>query len=882
MRQDLVKLIETHEEVTNAIVLTHNIDFVFLQSIVLPALRHCGRPKLTVFADVQCAAETFASQSPVLSSLGIRYRVVPVAMSHGFRFHPKALLLSGPEKATLWVGSGNLTFGGWRENAEVWIRFESDKDTTGPFAAFRGYLQDILTRIPLSERVQDEVAEAFDGRTRQWAQNMVSPSGLLGRMGRGPSLLAQIQGVAGAGSVERLVVCSPYYDAKAEALGGMVESLKPQKTEVLVQAKHPGLPRVASKQFSEDLKMVPVGFTRKGENDIERESFIHAKFYGLSNKGRTIVIAGSANCSNAALTIAGAAGNGELMAIQSLSTNEFKEQYLNEIPQTTGTVELPDTELDVNKDAPPITIRIMAARYERGLLRIAYDCSAGVSVTSCLIHDGVLPITPKGEGVAVIEIAQPPARISLEGTCDGKVVRSHESWVDVEHELGATARGRSFASAVRDGVRSDRWNVRAWKDVMDVFCKHLHYMPLRASGWGHAGRSGRTKELAEFTADDVFSIGYGLPNLGSAVKAGFGDDRVRSLQQMLLRYFGTPETDETEMDVGDLPVENDDGDEGVVDRPERLVIRKPSVIQPKTVTDVELKRAKKSVEQMTLALTNEEFLNHRLPELLAADLKIAAILLCTALAEGWIGEDNFFEATRVIWSSLFFSSPGKPSQGWLERRYRESEDPEDFAARMASPELSAAFATWSIKVTAPNKATPAHASYVLAQILAVARLPWLWRGGTPERIGQEIVGMRSNTEGTLSEIECKHIENVWVQLIRRGEALKALEYALAGHSPAEICERIHQDQMMRGELLWQGDSGYCVLLAASRRSQIKNVPVLRLQGQQVESNFKPKFLIPLRGLLDPEVLQITEKFGRSHRDVLSEMIVDFARPFSRE
>ena len=192
MRQDLVKLIETQEDVTNAIILTHNIDFVFLQLIVLSALRRCGRPTLTVFADAHCAAETFAYQWPVLSTLGTRYRVVPVAMEPGFRFHPKELLLSGPIKANLWIGSGNLTFGGWRENAEAWVHFESDKDTTGPFAAFQAYLQEILHRVPISGPVQDEVDEAFDGQTHPWAREMDAPSGLLGRAGGAPTLIQRM------------------------------------------------------------------------------------------------------------------------------------------------------------------------------------------------------------------------------------------------------------------------------------------------------------------------------------------------------------------------------------------------------------------------------------------------------------------------------------------------------------------------------------------------------------------------------------------------------------------------------------------------------------------------------------------------------------------
>ncbi len=83
MRQDLVKLIETQEDVTNAIILTHNIDFVFLQLIVLSALRRCGRPTLTVFADAHCAAETF--RLPVAGPKHARHSLPSGARCHGTR-----------------------------------------------------------------------------------------------------------------------------------------------------------------------------------------------------------------------------------------------------------------------------------------------------------------------------------------------------------------------------------------------------------------------------------------------------------------------------------------------------------------------------------------------------------------------------------------------------------------------------------------------------------------------------------------------------------------------------------------------------------------------------------------------------------------------------
>ena len=51
MREDVLKIVTSAKDVTNAVILTHNIDFVFVQSVVIPALRKCGSPTVTIFAD---------------------------------------------------------------------------------------------------------------------------------------------------------------------------------------------------------------------------------------------------------------------------------------------------------------------------------------------------------------------------------------------------------------------------------------------------------------------------------------------------------------------------------------------------------------------------------------------------------------------------------------------------------------------------------------------------------------------------------------------------------------------------------------------------------------------------------------------------------------
>ena len=112
----------------HALILTHNIHFLFVQSVLATRLRQAGNPRLTIFADAACAAQAFGEQRALLDGLGVRYRVVSVDLGPARRFHPKALLLVGPDRAALAIGSGNLTHGGMAANHEAWTFAVSDAD----------------------------------------------------------------------------------------------------------------------------------------------------------------------------------------------------------------------------------------------------------------------------------------------------------------------------------------------------------------------------------------------------------------------------------------------------------------------------------------------------------------------------------------------------------------------------------------------------------------------------------------------------------------------------------------------------------------------------------------------------------------------------------
>src|SRR5262249_15713812 len=151
---------------------------------------------------------------------------------------------------------------------------------------------------------------------------------------------------------------------------------------------------------------------------------------------------------------------------------------------------------------------------------------------------------------------------------------------------------------------------------------------------------------------------------------------------------------------------------------------RPRSTKPANASEHDRRRAKQLIDQMTTAMTSRAFLEQRAPELLAADLKIAAILLRAGLQEGWISQADFFACTHRIWSSLFFSADDEATIGWLERRYRSADSPTGFAARLASVELLAALTAWAMAMPADMR-PPAHVRFALSCVLSVARLPWL-------------------------------------------------------------------------------------------------------------------------------------------------------------
>ena len=878
MRNDIIKIISNVKDVTNVIILTHNIDFNFLQNVVVPALARCGHPTLTIFADAACAAETYNTQRKLISGLGTRFRVVPVVMKPGFRFHPKAVLLSGPEEATLFVGSGNLTFGGWRDNAEIWAKFSTDNNGCDPFNSFQKYLDTVLNYVALPDLVEVEIDDAFNPETKNWIQK---PQGsvlvLFGCPGK-QSLLEQMMEVVGS-NPEKLVICSPYFDPLGKALQKLIAASSPTKIDVLCQPEYSTLTQEAWEPIKNKARLVWTTCEHLSAEGEPRKTFIHAKFYGFVNGDEVTLFIGSANCSQAALTIPGK-GNAELIAVQRLSKNEFQKDIIGELKQIKEEVNLASlSEESSDRDgSSELNLRVLAARCSySGELQIAYAPAQAI-INECIIGKNNVDFSIEEPGVLCIHgqfLPDDDRNVVLVGTIAALYIESNPAWIDYETELRMTARGRSLAYHISTKIKPGVWDVGAWTEILEVFYKNLNYTPTDTVRRGNT-QSRTSSNALQFTASDVFSDDYSHVNLASMLP-GFDTShgQVRSLQKLLLRWFGVSRKNE-DKEQEEQNYEILDDSEGLVDLPSKIPTRPVTKATTVGISERHKRKIKKLLSQVESTMSSgEDFLNKRKPEQLAADLKLASVLLRTGLREKWIEDELFFKTTQSIWSALFFSyAPGKTS-GWLENRKEQTNN--SFIEAMCSPELSAALIGWVLAMPV-NTDTFNASRFMLSSALAVARFPLLWFGGEESDILRELGLLLIHTQEKFDSTEVK---KAWLDLLRRGQALRHLELALENWKVPTLRQKIKKANLERAELLWQGSAGYCIVVNPVLRNKKQKAKVFFLQKGE-EKYLRADFAVPISALLDYSILPRTETFGDKPRAELQKFIVLLQDGFSNE
>lgn len=791
MTEDLLTSISKEKNVHSIIVLTHNIDFIFIQTVVMKYLKKMGSPSLTIFADGQCVQESYKNQKHIIHGLGKRYRVVPVNMDRAYdRFHPKAVLLSSETKGTLYVGSGNFTFGGWRQNAEIWNKYETDIDGTAVFNSFKTYLDGLLNRLPYTKNISDSIYNAYNIETAPWSVQMDTAEGLIGRIYTNSSLLEQMENYLEKGCF-KLIIQSPYFDKEGKTIQKLNEIFSPKEIEILAQNHHSKLTEEIIATFAENIKIIPTDFTHISQ-DKQKRAFIHAKYYAFLYQDKAIVFSGSANCSQAALSREEMKfGNAELMCVKEMNIDEFHTQYYNDIEKvsefkarTQSQIEEDYEEVVTNKP-----VQIHSAQLEYKNIKVAITLHEEYNISTVKVDENNCSFNyidnRKVLNVEVFENEAHRLCLGLLHKSTNEFVYSEEIWIDHEKELSTSSKTRSLSDYIQSG-NEFTWNHDAYSNLLKVFNEHLLYTPKKDNAYRLENLKDKVKAKKLFNPNDVFIDSYTFTKLqtNSINKFNFNIESI--LKQYLGLYGQYTDTKEQKERTQEELQEQYEQD--------LVVIEDRCKIKQNQIDDYSRKKIKKLIDTLVEAFTKIEIVENRPLKLLLDDLKVASIILRMGLEKNWITQDEFFEVSYTLWTEFFFSCPLNEERGYIDFKLEQEDIEPD---EISTAELSASMLTWLFSIIPSNNIK--YIRLLMSAILVQAKYNWIFMGGFEEEIYKEVnktlVAFKSEN---VSQSLLEHAELLKL-LVNTGNAFAELIYLIGDNKIIDYKDKLPMKEIQKGE-----------------------------------------------------------------------------------
>jgi len=436
----------------SALLLTYTFDPLHFERVVFSDLSYGGAEKIIVIADageVEKAMERSAGQ---VRHLGRRYLLIPAKTD--FAFHPKLIARFGQENGKIWIGSGNLTAGGWGGNWELAASWEVGPQEDDPGI----WLSELLTQA-LDWAEQDfQKRELRNLLNHSWLnkghyENKASDAPVF--LGRSTQCLADVLAARWSGrrfTELRLITGSTDEDGAFlkwahETFG--VESVKIYMTPANASYE----PSVLS-QLPINISFLPA----------PSDAMLHAKFYWFSGKDGNAAVIGSANASRSAWQlIDGKKGNVELIVPYDNPSQDDFETVLADFegddlrsPEQVLAAKAPDNDpdqesprfrlatLDVSYGSSGISARIDPVPSEGADVTIVFRPG---SVSTLLERDGniwlgKLPEHAPGIGNALFA----SAIVRLD---EGEYITPLR-WADCIEEIRQTGRSRNVGAAIYD------------------------------------------------------------------------------------------------------------------------------------------------------------------------------------------------------------------------------------------------------------------------------------------------------------------------------------------------------------------------------------------------------------------------------------------------
>jgi hypothetical protein len=313
------------QRLREALFLSFTADLGFFEDVALGVTQATGA-LVTVVGDV------FTARADARSVRRAGRSYLPgQAYAHGAAFHPKLMVLAGPEHATIALGSGNTTLAGWQANSELWTVLRVDSEQS-PAAVpdLAAWLRGLPERVGFAACVPEalgRVAALLDRLHRDRAP--AEPEVRLVSSLRTP-IIDQLP----HGPVDELAVFAPFHDRRSKALRMLLERFRPGRFTLAYQ---PGLTDLDGPSIA--------GLVKEYDGRVisdNGERYRHGKLVEWTSGGQRWALTGSPNISAAALLLSQTeGGNCELGIISPVPTTLLPEGTDETVSRLRSTERLP-------------------------------------------------------------------------------------------------------------------------------------------------------------------------------------------------------------------------------------------------------------------------------------------------------------------------------------------------------------------------------------------------------------------------------------------------------------------------------------------------------------------------------------------------------------
>lgn len=511
---DIFDLIgSSHNAYHSAVLTCFTFDPIFFNTYFLPNLRRCGITNIIVLVDSKCYDEIMQQHVYFAEELkNLHYSIVRQNSSSNGAFHPKVSLLSGDDRAMMFVGSGNLTYSGYALNQEIWSVFSlRGEDSIYAPIIIKGwkYLSNLCSNKSflidqqlkwLEEYSQwmhkadetSDIVEVDDGTSFSFLYNNEK------------SLFNQIVERLQPYRISSIKVVAPYYDVS----GGLIKSLKDVFNPEIIHC-------VIDKRG-----IYPYEFLGKKNNYVKfydwskvsvetsSSTHLHGKLFQFETDGGTFLLLGSANATNRAFGLISGCYNDEACV---LIHSSHRLDYLADLdikldsPMTleeTKSLNKPSSENKTNTQN--FEVHIESAEYIGSSLTIKLggDCKGNVVAVECPGNKDVERYTIKKDCGKCIKM--PISRITL-GTSvyiekDNERVSNRVVVIldDVVTKCNPNKRLRNIQSVLNDN--------HVWQNNLEELVSFMYFEEdfSRTTTIKHSTSSKDKKETLKSISSDEF------------------------------------------------------------------------------------------------------------------------------------------------------------------------------------------------------------------------------------------------------------------------------------------------------------------------------------------------------------------------------------------